>query len=188
MPGRWAKYLLGLVSIGTVIAVIPVLGIVFGAEQSMMRGAEYASSVAAAQPGIVDNGRTVYNIYAYDADGNPLTNVQLYDQDGNPLVAAPDESTDTVPGVNHYGEAFTAMPNPLASGALGWAVYPLPTKAAPQSPPFPAAPRLNAATTGSPSADDGASDASGQPTPTPTALRTPGKDAAAPTPTPTPAG
>lgn len=38
------------------------------------------------QPGLLNDGRTVRNIYAYGADGNPIEGVQLFDQRGKPLA------------------------------------------------------------------------------------------------------
>jgi hypothetical protein len=42
------------------------------------------------QPGLKVNGRMVRQVFAYDAQGNPLTGVQLYDGRGNPLEIHPD--------------------------------------------------------------------------------------------------
>ena len=42
------------------------------------------------QPGLQNDGRTVRNVFAYDAEGKPLQGVQLYDQTGKPLAVEPD--------------------------------------------------------------------------------------------------
>jgi hypothetical protein len=42
------------------------------------------------QPGLKVNGRMVRQVFAYDAQGNPLTGVQLFDGRGDPLEIHPD--------------------------------------------------------------------------------------------------
>jgi hypothetical protein len=76
--------------------------------------------------GVVDNGKPVSNIFAYDADGNPLTGVQLFDQDGKPLSAV------SSPGATRVSEAGDALgrtsylvPSLSVPGRIGWNVYPL---------------------------------------------------------------
>lgn len=50
--------------------------------------------------GLVNRGRQVCNIAAYDADGQPLSGVQLFDQDGRPLdVRCWDQRSTKVPWV-----------------------------------------------------------------------------------------
>lgn len=136
MPGRWARGLLVLVSIGSVIALLPVLTSAINEGAVTVQQATSQPDYSASN-GMFDSGRQVYNIYAYDSDGKLLQNVRLYDQDGNQLVTAPDETYSDYGAQNHYGERFTVTPNPLGSGVLGWSIYPLPTKAAVQYPPFP---------------------------------------------------
>ncbi len=43
------------------------------------------------QPGLLNDGRTVRNVFAYDAQGQPLQGVQLYDQTGKPLAIEPEQ-------------------------------------------------------------------------------------------------
>ena len=71
--------------------------------------------------GLVNDGRVVRNVFAYDADGNPLEGVQLYDQTGEPLAIDP----DMVYRMRYAGRLPT-----LYSWRRGeekaWNVYPLP--------------------------------------------------------------
>ena len=41
------------------------------------------------RPGIVNDGRLVRNVFAYDAEGNPLQGIQLYDQTGDAARGRP---------------------------------------------------------------------------------------------------
>jgi hypothetical protein len=76
-----------------------------------------------AQPGLVNDGRTVRNVFAYDAEGNPLQGVQLYDQTGKPLAVDP----DIVHRVRYAGKA--PMVYAWTRGEQNaWNVYPLPVR------------------------------------------------------------
>ena len=48
-------------------------------------------------PGLMADGRYVRNVFAYDAQGNPLTGVQLYDQNGSPAGGQPGRLLRRVP-------------------------------------------------------------------------------------------
>ncbi|AYG03806.1 HAAS signaling domain-containing protein [Gryllotalpicola protaetiae] len=165
MRGRWARGLLLLISIVAAVALLPVLTFAINATWSQS-SVDEMTSVPTSSDGMFDNGRQVYNIYAYDSDGKLLQNVRLYDQDGKQLITAPDETYPDYGAQNHYGESFTVTPNPLGSGATGWSIYPLPTKAAVQYPPFP---QLGPLAPASETMTPGASAPTPTPVPTPSA-------------------
>lgn len=63
----------------------------------------------------------VTNIYAYDAEGQPLTNVQLFDQEGRPLNTLIDDE-------NEVCDEFVCadvQPARLVTGSLAFSVFPL---------------------------------------------------------------
>lgn len=73
--------------------------------------------------GLTNDGRLVRNVFAYDAEGNPLQGVQLYDQNGRPLAVS-----DAYVGRMRYGGRFpTLYPWADAEGRR-WNVYPLPVR------------------------------------------------------------
>jgi hypothetical protein len=73
--------------------------------------------------GLRNDGRLVRNVFAYDAEGNPLEGVQLYDQRGEPLAISP----DVVVRMRYQGQ--TPMVYPWADGEQAqWNVFPLPVR------------------------------------------------------------
>ncbi|UPK74017.1 hypothetical protein MU582_16485 [Nocardioidaceae bacterium SCSIO 66511] len=64
--------------------------------------------------GLRMNGLPVRNIFAYDADGEPIDNYQLYDQAGKPLFISKRQSWDWV-----------SIPGTQRSGQQAWNVFPL---------------------------------------------------------------
>jgi hypothetical protein len=75
------------------------------------------------QPGLLNDGHRVRNVFAYDAQGRPLQGVQLYDQTGTPLAVDP----DTVSRMRYGGQ----LPRVYAwknGGKDIWNVYPLPVR------------------------------------------------------------
>jgi hypothetical protein len=86
-------------------------------------------AVDSARPaGLVNDGRTVRNVFAYDAEGNPLQGVQLYDQTGKPLAVDPDRVSrmryaGRVPQVYSWStgerDVWNVYPLPVAS-RRGW--------------------------------------------------------------------
>jgi hypothetical protein len=70
------------------------------------------------QNGLTYNGREITNIFAYDADGTPLSQVQLYDQSGHPLYTVPSAQTTT-------RDSPYLVPYQGIHGRGGWNVYPL---------------------------------------------------------------
>lgn len=75
------------------------------------------------QPGVLNDGRTVRNVFAYDAQGQPLQGVQLYDQTGKPLAIDPE-------GVYRmrYGGQLPMVFSWRNGEKDIWNVYPLPVR------------------------------------------------------------
>lgn len=71
--------------------------------------------------GLTHNGVNVSNIFAYDAEGNPIDRVQLFDQAGEPINLAGD------PGAEWAIGAHDTLVAPIADvpGRPAWNVYPL---------------------------------------------------------------
>jgi hypothetical protein len=71
------------------LAVLPVLASCVDQANNVeyiQEGALYPTSDTRVPPeGVYANGNQVWNLYAYDAQGNLLHDVRLYDQDGAPL-------------------------------------------------------------------------------------------------------
>lgn len=69
------------------------------------------------RPGLRSGADVVRNIYAYDAEGQPLVGVQLFDQKGRPVAVAPESSMGqgrersvTCPWVNGTTTLFNVFP------------------------------------------------------------------------------
>ena len=76
---------------------------------------------AVAGGGLVNDGRVVRNVFAYDAAGSPIEGVQLFDQAGKPLAIDPRR----VYRMRYAGRLPTLFP--WRSGEeKAWNVYPLP--------------------------------------------------------------
>lgn len=78
---------------GLALVVLPVVVAAFPdpwQSHQLANGGYYADAAADTGPGLMADGRYVRNVFAYDAQGKPLTGVQLYDQKGRPLAVNPD--------------------------------------------------------------------------------------------------
>lgn len=133
-PVRWAST---AVSVFAVLAAVPVVQAVSGASGEMYWAAtnmqvRYVDSAGntPTRPadGVVVDGVQVSNLFAYDADGKPLTGVQIYDDRGRPVetvsmsVHALQPYGLQLPGVD---EPWTFYPVQDADGRSRWNVYPL---------------------------------------------------------------
>ncbi|MFC5929042.1 PepSY domain-containing protein [Cryobacterium melibiosiphilum] len=127
--GRWLPWhwLLGFRTLVSVCAVLALPWLLFIAAHEITAqnnvNASYDSYVT---PGLVQNGEQVTNIFAYDAEGQPLPDVQLFDQDGQPLGVVEDPAN--TPYLSQYDSAGTEhilVPSLLVPGGSGWNVYPL---------------------------------------------------------------
>ncbi|HEX4977180.1 MAG TPA: hypothetical protein VFV40_04870 [Nocardioides sp.] len=71
--------------------------------------------------GLVSDGKIVRNVFAYDAEGNPLEGVQLFDQNGRPL----DVEQELAYRMRYAGRLPTIYPWSQGERKV-WNVYPLP--------------------------------------------------------------
>ena len=120
-----------LVIAGNVLAVIMVVPTL--ASLGTQTYYDYAPAAQSAFPsGLVDNGRPISNIYAYDEQGHPLDQVRLYDDAGRPLVVDgdtggyPDGGTVTDAVKGSVVPAATAYPSAGAAGVQPPNEYPRP--------------------------------------------------------------
>ncbi len=125
LPARWMRSLPVAMTIVTAIALpIVAANAVGGVRHALV----FADSVESAgyTPGLAVNGQRVRNIFAYDADGNPIDHVQLFDQDGQPLTTVgPAGQRDEV----DYYFWGGGGPAPVAEREIGrqpvWNIFPL---------------------------------------------------------------
>jgi hypothetical protein len=129
-PGQWLArlVLLGLNLFALVIAFPSVLSAFPGAWDShrLSDGAIYNDGRQSFPPGLRDGNHYVRNVFAYDAEGRPLTGVQLYDQKGRPLAVVTQE-----PYLGSYRDAgSTVRTYPWFNGDQKlFNVFPLPVRA-----------------------------------------------------------
>ena len=136
---------------GLALVVLPVVVSSFPDAWSSHRlanGGYYADAHEFHGPGLMVGNHYVRNVFAYDAQGNPLTGVQLYDQKGRPLVVNPDPSHSTYrsagirvltyPWFNGDQKLFNVYPLPVRRQA-GYQRAPEPWSSA-QPPALPSAP------------------------------------------------
>ncbi|MEP6843885.1 MAG: hypothetical protein ABJA11_10200, partial [Pseudolysinimonas sp.] len=125
LPFAWMRALLLALNVVLVIAVPFVLAGWVGQLNDAYYNQQYFDSMGnnsdMSANGLTENGYQVTNIFAYDAQGNPLTHVQLYDQDGKPLNLSGN------PGAAYdFGDDSTvAVPSDAVTGRLGWNIFPL---------------------------------------------------------------
>lgn len=119
MPRLWIRVVRVLAGIAAIICLF--LFVVVSVEASRY------TDVAYQEPeGLSYQGNRITNIFAYGADGQPLTDVRLFDQYGEPI--------SVVSGVdpNQFQEmfalddgAFALVPNYAAPDGAFWNIYPL---------------------------------------------------------------
>lgn len=126
--GKWLPFawMRGLLLVLNIILVVAAPFIVAGTAMAINNGwysqmnADGSSSDLSGS-GLLENGNRVSNIFAYDAQGNPLAGVQLYDQDGQPLSLQGDPGA----GFDAISENSILVPSDAVSGRAGWNVVPL---------------------------------------------------------------
>lgn len=129
------------IAIGNVVAIVALLPVMAAADSwddgsagSFDEGYSAGSdSVLNDQSteGLVLNGKTLENIYAYGADGKPLTNVQLFDQSGKPIDLFGHRADDGVPCAGGSDECSDLVqPGTLETGQTTYNLFPLGTIAA----------------------------------------------------------
>jgi hypothetical protein len=123
LPFAWMK---GLLLAANIVLAIAAPFVLAGAAASV-NNSWYSSNYAESFPdqsssGLTLDGSEVSNVFAYDAQGNPLSDVQLFDQDGKPLDLVGDP---TMPSGFFGSDSNPLVPNDGVAGRLGWNVYPL---------------------------------------------------------------
>lgn len=90
LPRRWVRGLRSVLNVAaTIVTAIALIAAPTVLPQyfTSQAYANYAVTYPdTSQPGLVLDGERVRNIYAYDAEGNPIENVQLYTDQGTPLT------------------------------------------------------------------------------------------------------
>lgn len=89
LPRRWVRGLRSVLNVAaTIVAAIALIAAPTVLPQYFASQSAYANYVPmdTSQPGLVLDGQRVRNLFAYDAEGNPLENVQLYTDQGTPLT------------------------------------------------------------------------------------------------------
>ncbi len=123
LPFAWMKALLLAANIILAIAAPFVIASWAGQLNDATSAQQYLDDTSnfADTSGLAYDGNQVSNIFAYDAQGNPLTDVQLFDQDGRPLDVSGDPTSPTL----EDGQPGILVPSQQVPGRLGWNVYPL---------------------------------------------------------------
>ena len=129
---RWVPALASTVA---VVALVPMLGwlqgqmqyrdiVVAGYQSGKYDGGTQTVYQDKPVDGVVVDGMQVSNLFAYDAEGNPLTDVQVYDDRGRPVRTTYDN------GYEQYWfpegtEPWSFVSRTDADGRARWNVYPL---------------------------------------------------------------
>ncbi|TFD88353.1 MULTISPECIES: hypothetical protein [Cryobacterium] len=123
LPWRWLPGFRFVVSVCAIL-VMPVL-LNYTAHQANVQNTAYVEYTPSPTPGLMQSGVQVTNVFAYDADGQPLTDVQLFDQSGRALNVVNDPvNTNYLPQLDAAGEQDMVVPSILVPGG-GWNVFPL---------------------------------------------------------------
>jgi hypothetical protein len=123
LPWRWLPGFRSVVSVCAILVMPVVLN--YTAHQANVQNSAFVEYNPSPTPGLMQSGVQVTNVFAYDADGQPLTDVQLFDQDGRPLNVVNDPAnTHYLPQLDAIGEQDMVVPSLLVPGG-GWNVFPL---------------------------------------------------------------
>ncbi|MBO0980282.1 hypothetical protein [Microbacterium sp. SD291] len=180
LPKNWLRH------VRTAVSVVAVAILPFALVSALTPRVEYLDSGSYPQPGLLLDGVQVNNIFAYDAEGDPIEQVQLFTGKGTPLNLYGEGGgqiefrggTESEYGIHDDGE-YATIPLQDYRGQAVWNVYPLDearmdfTTGLPKSsttkspkPPFLRAPSIDTADPSpSPSPTPGPTEP--QPTPTP---------------------
>lgn len=130
LPKSGLPWLIGAGNIIAVFLLLPAL--TYANNGSGGYGAGFDDGVSSASAssggrGIALNGKSVTNIFAYGADGMPLSQVQLFDQSGRPLTPQRDLNRDECSAGDCGADANgrTWAPVPLETGSTALNVFPL---------------------------------------------------------------
>ncbi|WP_164233981.1 hypothetical protein [Microbacterium hydrocarbonoxydans] len=126
LPGMWLRH------VRTVTSVVAVLVLPFALVAAFSPRVEYVDDGGYMPQGLLLDGVQVNNIFAYDADGNPIDQVQLFTGKGTPLNLYGADGTNTIFGDGTMSEFGTQDNGELATipledyrGQAIWNVYPL---------------------------------------------------------------
>ncbi|MBI4939751.1 MAG: hypothetical protein HY830_03270 [Actinobacteria bacterium] len=127
LAGRWPRRIVLSLNVVAAVALPFVLSSIDSTRY------EYVETSDPGLDGLVLNGEQVRNIYAYDAQGNPIGVVQLYDQNGRPLNVAHQPYTDAF-NQQGYTDANGGLVAPFVDDRSRnrWNVFPLPTASYPE--------------------------------------------------------
>lgn len=132
--GRWlgtsaiAKTTKTVTSVVTAVLLVPLLALSINSIHNAVNADSiyYEPTSSMTGNGVVNNGNSVSNLFAYDCAGTPLSNIQLFDQNGRRLALAQDEETyiaDTRESVG--SDSNYLLPNRFSNAGGGWNVFPL---------------------------------------------------------------
>ncbi|MDH6236488.1 hypothetical protein [Cryobacterium sp. CG_9.6] len=125
LPWRWLPGFRTLVSVCAVL-VLPIVLLFTVQQAARSENGAYVEYTPAPNPGLIQSGEQVTNVFAYDADGQPISDVQLFDQDGRALNVVNDPvNTSYLPQLDKAGEKDMVVPSLLVPAGGGWNVFPL---------------------------------------------------------------
>ncbi|RKT31574.1 hypothetical protein DEU34_2645 [Microbacterium sp. AG1240] len=127
LPRQWGRGILVTVNLAAWV-LLPML--VFGAMFTYAQWRSYSSSTpvdySSSTPGLAVDGERVRNVFAYDAEGNPIERVQLFDQNGRPLTTVGQGGQSDDFDWYFYGGGG---PTPVGEREIGrqpvWNIFPL---------------------------------------------------------------
>ncbi|MES2094535.1 MAG: hypothetical protein V4531_12090 [Actinomycetota bacterium] len=121
--GRWLPRRLSVAKLAvSALALLALPFLMVAAADSAARA--YAASASPAPEtspaGLAHDGGSITNIFAYDANGEPIARVQLFDQNGKPL-------STKLPGEDFITSSDTTalVPSESVTSGNGWNVFPL---------------------------------------------------------------
>lgn len=125
LPGRGARFLRSVLTVGAVIA-LPILASLYTQGVSLASARMNDVPEPYVVSGLSVDGSRVRNIFAFDAEGNPIPIVQLFDQNGTPLTTVGrDEGPQTIDGYFYGGGGPVPVPYPVPGGNDAWNIFPL---------------------------------------------------------------
>jgi hypothetical protein len=126
-PNRWATGLRRAAQVAAVVLVLPMSVSIWSAATTP--NYVYLDEDWQAYDGLMQNGNTISNIFAFDCTGQPLDGVQLFDQNGAPITTLQgDDASISEPMWGFDDERQQSIRyerNGLAGYAGTWNVYPL---------------------------------------------------------------
>jgi hypothetical protein len=124
-PVAWLRVLRTVVSVIAVIAA-PFLFMVLVNEGRAAMNNVQSVGYQSYEPGLAVDGQRVRNVFAYDAQGNPIEQVQLFDQDGQPLTTVgPNGSFDDWDYYFYGGGGPVPVARQVAGRQPVWNSFPL---------------------------------------------------------------